>query len=587
MMKADNIYRQLQRLLATFVMLTALSAGWGFCQQAAPGQFNISTEEHQETYTVFTDRNLYIVGEKILFTIFNLSDKALKETGWSKVIYIELVSSENEPVIQEKFKIQGEGKNGYLEIPLSILSGTYYLRGYTRWMKNMPAEKYAYARVKIVNPYQPDISTVSQQSPAEQYQRLTGPGHPDGNMSIDIMPDKQVYGKRTKVQMSISVQGVELEDLSGLCLTVVREAAMDTSSFLEYHKDDPASGLNGTEIFIPETRGMAVTGEVIDKVEHRPTPNTRVQLSVIGEDPDYFGYLTGEDGRFYISIPDYEGLKDFYISAESEGSNEIEILIDKDFSTDFVDFKTLPFQLSEEERTVAEEMMMNIQVRNAYLHDLHSVDSATEDREKQNFYSRPFETFKTDDYVKLPSVEEFIYEVIPQVTVIRTAGKKELKVFGDYSDLSIYKPLVLLDHVAISDLSSILAVSPEKIDRIDVINAPYIRGSINYGGIISIFSKKHDLAGVDLPGYSYFFGLKTLAIQKEISFPWYDNDKGDSRQPDFRNCLIWIPDLGLDEHGSASAAFYTADKKGAYLIYLRGVSPDGRVVSGGSKIYVE
>ena len=587
MMNVDNINRNLIRLLTIIVILAAFPAGLVLCQQAAPEQVDNSPGQHQEAFAVFTDRNLYIVGENILFTVYNLSDKALKDIGWSTVLYVELVSSEKEPLIQEKFRLGQGGINGYIEIPQSILSGTYYLRVYTRWMKNLPPEKYAYSRIKIVNPNNSEVSQVSEESQVEKYKSMASLAAPMDDMSIVINSDKQTYRQRSKVQLSISTSGIESDNLSGLCLTVIREAAMDTSGIYEYHTNRSDVSKRDAEIYVPETRGMAVTGEVIDKLEQGPMPNTRVQLSVIGEDPDYFGYLTGEDGKFYIAIPDYTGLKDFYISAETGTSSDFEILIDKDFSAEFLDFRALPFHLSDEERLLAEELMINVQVQNAYMSDIHSTDSTSDHHDKPNFYGKPLLTVETDEFVKLPSLEEFIYEVIPLVTVSRTGGQKKLVVFGDYSDLAIYKPLILLDHVAISDLSSILSVSPEKIDHIDVINASYIRGNINYGGIISIFSKKHDLAGVDLPGYSYFFGLKTLAVQELISFPSYEKDKGDLREPDFRNCLIWLPNLTLDELGSSEAQFFTSDKKGEYHIYLRGITSDGRVVSGQSTIYVE
>ena len=82
-------------------------------------------------------------------------------------------------------------------------------------------------------------------------------------------------------------------------------------------------------------------------------------------------------------------------------------------------------------------------------------------------------------------------------------------------------------------------------------------------------------------------GEGALAVQELISFPSYEKDKGDLREPDFRNCLIWLPNLTLDELGSSEAQFYTSDKKGEYHIYIRGITSDGQVVSGQSTIYVE
>ena len=588
MMNVIYIKRDLILLVTLLVILSTLPAEEVFGQHTTAENLEDLPGRHNEVFALFTDRNMYIVGEKIYFSVYNLSDAALKDIGWSTVLYVELVSSEKEPVVQDKFRLQKDGMNGYVLIPLSILSGTYYLRAYTRWMKNSAPENYAYSRIKIVNPEISEVSPVLQDIPGARYQNITSLANPVEGISVKIETDKDEYGQRSRVQVSYNISGVGSDELAGLCLTVVREAAVDKNVSFEYLTDATAVGNAETKIYIPETRGLAITGEVIDKIGKSPVPNARVQLSVIGDDPDYFGYLTGDDGRFYITLPDYTGLKDFYISAEMGTSTDIEILIDKDYSTRFVDFNTKPFRLSEDERSLAEEMMRNVQVESAYQRKITSGDSILhEAKGKSSFYGTPLMTVKTDEFVRLPSLEEFIYEVVPTVTVNRTGGQKELKFFGDYSDLDIYKPLILLDHVAISDLSAVLAVPPDKIDHLDVINASYIRGNINYGGIISIFSRMHDLAGVDLPDQAYFFGLKTLSAQENISFPDYEIDQGNLRDPDFRNCLIWLPDLTPDEDGSGEAYFYTADKKGEYLIYLRGITTDGQLLTGRSKIYVE
>ena len=570
------------------VVLTLLPSRCVYGQQRMTGNLAGLQGQHAEKFAVFTDRNLYVVGEKILFSVFNLSDHALQDIGWSKVLYLELVSRENDPVVQEKFMLRSECTEGYLAIPQSMLTGTYYLRVYTRWMRNNGPEKYAYARIKVVNPYQSEVSNGGREILADTIGRISFPAIPDNGVDIRIEPDKKTYGQRSRVQLTYTVNGEESDKLAGLCLTVVREGAVDTRSGLVYHPDVSSAEGRNKVLYVPETRGMAVTGEVVEKAGQRPVPNARVQLSVLGDDPDYFGYITGEDGRFYIPIPDYTGLKDFYISAETTTPADFEVLIDKDFSGDYVDFRDDPFDLSARERSLAEEMVMNVQVQQAYGHSIPTTDTLFNvEQDPSSFYGEPLLTLRTNEFVKLPSLEEFIFELVPQVTVVRAGGKKELKVFGDYSDLSIYRPLILLDHVAISDLSSILAVTPEKIGHLDVINASYIRGSINYGGIISIFSSRHDLAGADLPDHAYFFGLKTLAIQDKISFPSYENDRGNRRDPDFRNTLAWIPDLARDENRIAGLDFYTSDKKGRYLIFIRGVTPDGKMVTGTSTIYVE
>ena len=69
MMNVDYKKRNLIRLVTIFVILIVLPAGSVFCQQPAFEQVDNPHGQHQEVFAVFTDRNLYIVGEKILFTL--------------------------------------------------------------------------------------------------------------------------------------------------------------------------------------------------------------------------------------------------------------------------------------------------------------------------------------------------------------------------------------------------------------------------------------------------------------------------------------------------------------------------------------
>ena len=74
--------------------------------------------------------------------------------------------------------------------------------------------------------------------------------------------------------------------------------------------------------------------------------------------------------------------------------------------------------------------------------------------------------------------------------------------------MAIYDPLVMIDWVAVSDNESILGTPTQSISRIELVNAPYIKGDMIYGGIISIISKKGDFAGIDLPRNGIFINYK-------------------------------------------------------------------------------
>ena len=106
----------------------------------------------RENFQLFTDRNIYAVGESIFFRAFNVSDPELKKSDWSKILYLEIVSQENTPVAQAKYLLDERGASGYIKIPETAATGHYYLRAYTKWMRNFSPAGYFHYPIAIINP---------------------------------------------------------------------------------------------------------------------------------------------------------------------------------------------------------------------------------------------------------------------------------------------------------------------------------------------------------------------------------------------------------------------------------------------------
>ena len=174
----------------------------------------------------------------------------------------------------------------------------------------------------------------------------------------------------------------------------------------------------------------------------------------------------------------------------------------------------------------------------------------------------------------------FFLELIKNVIVRGKKGKQYFYLIWYHSDLSLYKPLILLDYVPVFDIDKILPLSPEKIIFVDIINSVYIRGNLRYGGIINIITLQGDRAGVDLPRNSFFFSFNTCESRQGMTFPDYDKNPGDQRIPDFRNCLFWIPNISVGAGETASFDLFSSDKQGDYTVIVRGISEDGQVMHG-------
>ena len=162
-------------------------------------------------------------------------------------------------------------------------------------------------------------------------------------------------------------------------------------------------------------------------------------------------------------------------------------------------------------------------------------------------------------------------------------GKKHFRFFNDQVEMSMYDPLILVDWVAVNDINKILAMSPPAIERIELVNFPYIKGNIIYGGIISFVSKKNNFAGIDLPSSGTFVNYHFLQ-ECAVTVPPAPSNVS---LPDPRNTVYWNPDLRVNKEGKADVSFKTPDTPGKYDIILRLINLKGEVVVTKKQIEVK
>ncbi|WP_069660079.1 hypothetical protein [Arcticibacter eurypsychrophilus] len=134
------------------LLMSVLVMGQTTDLDGIPASFDrYRTTQLQEKLFVHTDRTSYLAGEIAWFKIYNVDASFHKPMGISSVAYVEILDRENKAVVQAKVKLQdGKGK-GSLYLPVSLSSGGYRLRAYTRWMKNFSPEFYFEEPIHIIN----------------------------------------------------------------------------------------------------------------------------------------------------------------------------------------------------------------------------------------------------------------------------------------------------------------------------------------------------------------------------------------------------------------------------------------------------
>ncbi len=118
----------------------------------------------QEKLYVHTDKNFYVPGEILWFRIYAVDASFHRPLNISKIAYVELLDQFNKPVLQEKTSLKPGEEGGSLVIPVTLPTGNYRFRAYTRWMKNFGEDYFFEKNIRIANPRLPATDSVSGQS---------------------------------------------------------------------------------------------------------------------------------------------------------------------------------------------------------------------------------------------------------------------------------------------------------------------------------------------------------------------------------------------------------------------------------------
>lgn len=555
MKNRNKIYR-----LFLIIMIFALKC------QTSYAQLNIPKEKAKglkEQVFVITDRETYCADEAILFSAFNVSESKLKQANWSNVIYLELVSPDGEVIVKNKYPFT-ETANGELEIPTWILTGNYYLRAYTRWMRNFEQGINFYKMIRIINPFRSEILEPNNE---QQITKKTTFKSIPNEKDISLKLNKTYFSKREKVTVDLSIgEGSNLFPQG--TIAVVRkgsEQKIETSISL----NDSSVFLAG---FIPETRGVSVSGKVINKIDSTPLPYTLVGLTIFKDNPENLNVLSDENGMFFFDLSNLNGEYELFISAKpTQKDQQPTILVDNDFFSKTFHLPFVSMDFSEENIKLFQQMSFTSQMAALYQKQKKE-NKKTSFQNDSLFYGTPDFTLDFNQYIALPSISEYFHELVPRVRVIKKEKQVKLKVVGLDPELDIYDPLILIDMVSIFDVEKILALDPQKLKKIEVVTKPYVRGDITYGGIISFYSRKGDLAGIDLPSTGRFISYKMLDENDHKINPQLPA----KQIPVIGNCIYWNPSVHLSSN-TQTITFNTGDNIGDFLIMVRVIDEDGNL----------
>lgn len=543
-----------------------------------------------EQVQFYTDRDLYLAGEEVWFTAYMLINNSFDQGNLSKVVYVELFDSNKKKRFQGKFEINNARASGSFKIPAEVLTATYFIRAYTQYQRNFLPDLYATKQITIINPEfslpeQKSFSDTSKNKINLTSENLENTKQKiNGNIEIKVIADKTVYKKREPVELKFQIPS---GDIAGLNVSVVRRGTMrQTEGFTSTETNNVKISENGVNslFWIPETRGVSISGTVTEKKSMATVAGVNIYLSVLGEDAQMHITKTTENGAFAFSLGYISGSQEIFIGIDPGNEKGLQLFVNNDFSNEFPELKNIPASIDTTYKSLIEEMLVNLQSKKILS---QTIEKKNEKQTIREIFGQADISIRLSDYIDLPNLENIFYELVPTVTIRNSEGKKVLNVLNPKIDMVFPNQLLLLDHVPIFDVEAMLSITPVKIENIDVFNRVYYLGDNILNNVIMVDTKEGDFGGYEFQEGSAFVEYQTFGTSKKFEIPTYASlPEKKFRIPDFRTLLYWNPEL-IVSGNDTTLSFYTSDNTGDYDIYVRGITKEGNHCFGHGSIRIE
>jgi len=143
-------------VLSILLLVIAVHPSFGQVRLNVPEYISGKLESYcrkaswEEVY-LQTDRDTYIAGEEIWISAYTLDRKTMSRSSESKLLYVELLATDNKPLVKVRFSLENGFGPGQILLPDTLSSGIYRLRAYTGWMKNFLPENCFMKDITVYN----------------------------------------------------------------------------------------------------------------------------------------------------------------------------------------------------------------------------------------------------------------------------------------------------------------------------------------------------------------------------------------------------------------------------------------------------
>lgn len=570
----------------------------------------------REIVYLHLNKKIFISGEQIRFKAYLIDENAHTSVVKSRILYLQLSNYENQNLFVVRSDIEEDGTGyGLIDLPDSLGTGLYYLTAFTNCMRNYNQELLQSLPVIVINPrdenidsliYLPALNSAKYQS----YNQLTE----EDNKSVagrEIATDKNIYGKREKVVVSIKLEGLQdTSSTANISITVTEHIPSDNllnyGQSIQYCFSLLSKNLQEikgwTDLnrdiqncrYLREDEGYILSGTVFNNSSGVVFPDACVLLSTSDTIANLKYNITDSSGKFYFLLDKCYNNKDLVLQIKDpdQSLKNAGIKIDeKSIGTSFSHVNKISMDDS------LKSYLKNCRAISIINKSYRIATDIPEIPEKNicmmsgyDFFGVPDKIIYPSDFTELPDFHEIISNIIPGV-------KYKLNEDNTYSvqllnnDSRIYmsekNALVLMNNIPVFDYGILKRLNSKQLKQIKIKQKMMMYGDLEISGVLSLITGEDYLPLLQSENKIHLVNNTVIYRNKGVIDSDYKNEgKRQSKIPDLRQTLYWNPEIKIDKN-VVVIEFYASDIKATYNINIQGITHNGVPISATTRFKVQ
>lgn len=489
----------------------------------------------QERVYVSTDKDVYVAGEDLWFSVYCIDGATGKFSNGSDMAYLQFVSREGVAATQKVALINGRGC-GVFQVPLEFGTGNYSIVSYTKCDGGDAVTEFDGKIISVFN----TVTARRVKDGVTVGAVVPGSGHLEQRGEVSVKVGEVKDGKAR----------VRIENKSGELMRL---------NVSVYHADKLvklSGSYNNTSLL--ERKGdfkkvdeVDYAGEVMDvKVVGKDGSSCAgkfLYMSAMDGDGEVFVNQIGEDGVVRFNTGNIMGRRDLVFDVRESSMSVLEGASAKDTASAYnVEVLEPVYRRMVKEipkLTISREMDKALRERGRRMQiSRRFVSDTIMDSQIKKDYSfvgnTPPLVYNLDEYTRFPNLEETLREYVKFARVRGADGKAQIKVIWG----ALGACLTLVDGIPVSDHAAILGLDQQLVKQIVVYPKRYQLNHFTYDGVVNFVTYRGDMGGIRLP--------KNVSIVSFDGASWplaFTGTRAASAEyyPNFLSTIYWNPAVDI------------------------------------------